>query len=76
MSYEALVYNVMIASPSDVNEERRTIREAIFEWNYKNYLPLKKGYIISVSSYIEISKTNEIIENITRKGNIKNDLTA
>jgi len=26
----------MIASPSDVNEERRTIREAIHEWNYKN----------------------------------------
>ncbi len=36
MSYEALVYNVMIASPSDVNEERQTIREAIFEWNYKH----------------------------------------
>lgn len=26
----------MIASPSDVNEERRTIREAIHDWNYKN----------------------------------------
>lgn len=26
----------MIASPSDVNEERQTIREAIFEWNYKH----------------------------------------
>jgi len=36
MSYEATVYNVMIASPSDVKEERQTIREAIFEWNYKN----------------------------------------
>lgn len=36
MSYAAKVYNVMIASPSDVNEERQTIREAIFEWNYKN----------------------------------------
>lgn len=36
MPYGAKVYNVMIASPSDVNEERQTIREAIFEWNYKN----------------------------------------
>jgi hypothetical protein len=36
MSYEALVYNVMIASPSNVNEERQAIREAIFEWNYKH----------------------------------------
>lgn len=26
----------MIASPSDVNKEREAIREAIFEWNYKN----------------------------------------
>ncbi len=26
----------MIASPSDVNEERQMIREAIFEWNYKH----------------------------------------
>ena len=26
----------MIASPSDVNQERRMIREAILEWNYKN----------------------------------------
>lgn len=26
----------MIASPSDVNAERRAIREAILDWNYKN----------------------------------------
>ena len=36
MPYDAIVYNVMIASPSDVNDERKTIREAIFEWNYKH----------------------------------------
>jgi len=26
----------MIASPSDVNDERKTIREAVLEWNYKH----------------------------------------
>lgn len=36
MSYQARVYNIMIASPSDVSQERQTIREAIFEWNYKH----------------------------------------
>jgi len=36
MPYKASVYNVMIASPSDVNEECQTIRDAIFEWNYKH----------------------------------------
>ncbi len=36
MSYESIVYNVMIASPSDVNTERQAIREAILDWNYKN----------------------------------------
>jgi len=36
MPYESIVYNVMLASPSDVNEERKTIREAILEWNCKN----------------------------------------
>jgi hypothetical protein len=39
MPYEAIVYNVMIASPSDVNDERQAIREAIFEWNCKHSIP-------------------------------------
>ncbi|MEI8012143.1 MAG: DUF4062 domain-containing protein [Candidatus Omnitrophota bacterium] len=34
MSYDAHVYNVIIASPSDVGEERTLIREAIIAWNY------------------------------------------
>lgn len=34
MPYEAIVYNVMIASPSDVEEERRTISDVIIKWNY------------------------------------------
>jgi hypothetical protein len=33
MSYAATVYKVMIASPGDVNEERRIIREVIAHWN-------------------------------------------
>lgn len=34
MPYTATVYNVMIASPSDVDEERATIREVIMRWNF------------------------------------------
>ncbi len=33
MPYQATVYNVMIASPSDVESERKLAREVIFEWN-------------------------------------------
>lgn len=33
MSFESLVYNVMIASPSDVAAERDVARDVIFEWN-------------------------------------------
>lgn len=33
MTYQATVVNVMIASPSDVAEERQIIREIIEEWN-------------------------------------------
>lgn len=33
MSYSALVFNVMIASPGDVASERSIIREVIHEWN-------------------------------------------
>lgn len=33
MSFSATVYNVMIASPSDVPEERQAVREVIYEWN-------------------------------------------
>lgn len=36
MSYTANVYNVMIASPSDVSAERGVIREVIHEWNSVN----------------------------------------
>jgi hypothetical protein len=33
MAYQATILNVMIASPSDVAEERQLVREAIYEWN-------------------------------------------
>jgi hypothetical protein len=33
MSFNATVYNVMIASPSDVPEERKAVREVLYEWN-------------------------------------------
>jgi hypothetical protein len=33
LPYQATVYKVMIASPSDVAQERRVIREVIHEWN-------------------------------------------
>ncbi|MHB8154017.1 MAG: DUF4062 domain-containing protein [Bacillati bacterium] len=36
MSYNAIVFNVMIASPSDVASERNIIREVIYEWNAVN----------------------------------------
>ena len=33
MSFEAVVYNVMIASPGDVATERQIARDVIAEWN-------------------------------------------
>jgi len=36
MSYQATVFNVMIASPSDVSVERTIIRDVLNEWNIIN----------------------------------------
>lgn len=48
MSFKANVYNVMIASPSDVAKERGKVVEALAEWNRRNsaekkcvFLPLR-----------------------------------
>lgn len=48
MSFKANVYNVMIASPSDVTKERAKVVEALAEWNRQNtaerkcvFLPLR-----------------------------------
>lgn len=45
MSYEAIVYNVMIASSSDVEEERNMIREVIIKWNYTHSFHNRKVLI-------------------------------
>jgi len=36
MSYEARIFNVMIASPGDVASERAIVRDVIYEWNAVN----------------------------------------
>jgi hypothetical protein len=36
MSYSASVFNVMIASPSDVESERAIVRDVVYEWNAVN----------------------------------------
>ncbi|MGB4209379.1 MAG: hypothetical protein WBJ42_04495 [Thermovirgaceae bacterium] len=41
MSYDAIVYQVLIASPSDVTEEREAISKAIHSWNAANSRELK-----------------------------------
>lgn len=41
MSYNALVYNVMLASPNDVKDELEIAREVILEWNAINSLSRK-----------------------------------
>ena len=33
MSFQATVFNVFIASPGDVSEERKIVREILYEWN-------------------------------------------
>lgn len=39
MSYNATVYNIMIASPFDVSAERGIIRDVVNEWNIINSTP-------------------------------------
>jgi hypothetical protein len=36
MPFEANVYKILVASPGDVEEERRAVPEVIAEWNYIN----------------------------------------
>lgn len=37
MSYKAVVYKIIIASPGDVEDERFAIREILYEWNTTNF---------------------------------------
>lgn len=48
MSYKSIVYQIMIASPSDVATERNIIREVISEWNAINSF-LRKKVLLPVS---------------------------
>ena len=41
MGYTADVFSVLIASPSDVVEDRSAAEETIYEWNYRNSKELK-----------------------------------
>ncbi|MGI8553379.1 MAG: DUF4062 domain-containing protein [Dehalococcoidia bacterium] len=41
MPYQAVVYRVMIASPSDVATERRIVSDLIHEWNSLNSMDMK-----------------------------------
>lgn len=42
MSYKSNIYQIMMASPSDVATERNIIREVIYEWNVINSFLRKK----------------------------------
>jgi len=44
MSFSATVLNVLIASPSDVPEEREAITESLYEWNALN--SLETGFVL------------------------------
>lgn len=52
MTYIAQVIKVLIASPSDVSEERKLIPEIIYRWN-ANYSESKK---IVFTYYVGISR--------------------
>jgi hypothetical protein len=41
MPYDANVYNVMLASPSDVSCERDAVRDSLMKWNYANSFTTK-----------------------------------
>lgn len=44
MSFAATAYNIMIASPSDVQVERNIVREVVHEWNVVN--AAKQGVVL------------------------------
>jgi hypothetical protein len=66
MSYNATVYNIMIASPSDVPSERSIIRDVIYEWNAahskpRNIVLLPTGW--DSHSYPEMGKPPQDVIN-------------
>lgn len=45
MSYQSVVFNVLIASPGDVTKERALVREVIHEWNALHSFSTKKVFL-------------------------------
>src|SRR3712207_6067022 len=41
MPYPAFVYRVLIASPSDLSEERDQLRQVVYYWNTDNSKPMQ-----------------------------------
>lgn len=69
MSYQSIVYNVMLSSPSDAEEERKILRDCINRWNDVHskrneivLLPLDyKKDVPSVSAYIEDPRPQAVV---------------
>jgi hypothetical protein len=74
MSYKATVYNIMIASPSDVNDERQIAQEVILEWN--NINSFKRKVVLmplrwEINTYSAIGRPQDIInEQMLKKADI------
>ena len=72
MSYQAKVFNVMIASPGDVASERAIIRDVIYEWNAvhsssRNIVLLPIGWESHSSPEMGVSPQTIINEQILDK---------
>lgn len=69
MSYPAIIYNVMLSSPSDAEEERKILRDCINRWNDVNsersemvLLPLDyKKNVPSVSAEVEDPRPQAVV---------------
>ena len=53
MSYKANVYNVMIASPSDVAKERAKVVEALAEWNRHNTAAVSYTHLLPEKQHFD-----------------------
>jgi hypothetical protein len=72
MAYQADIYNVMLASPSDVNEERQVAREIILDWNNINSRT-RKIVLLPISwEYNSIPSTGDRPQEIINEQVLKN----
>ena len=72
MSYKARVYNVFIASPSDVSEERLAVRAQLEEWNTfhseeRNMVLLPIGWETHAMSEVGINPQDAINQTLLYK---------